>query len=874
MNYLQEIFIQSVADVYEDIVKINLENDTCTYLYAQQGTLEELDVPVKWPEIRRVFLSNIHPDDRQAVITQWYQAINEHPTGVHSFAFTYRPKNLTKDTVQKLWTMNIVLMDVENTHCALLFSKDNTIDSWGWLHLKELTRQKQTTILHNRLKLNDMIETVYEKLDSCGVLYFDINDFSKFRHHYGENAGQELFNLVKNSICDLQNEQINAYRYGKDEFIVIVNNYSKNEFRKLIQKWVDNWKTLCLDKPEGYSLALGSSWDCSPILIRELIAKAEANMFRNKKLMKSGVPMDYYVQGEIFSSYGLNQRKEFFETVEFFLDQRNEPYCLAAIDIEHFKLFNKWSGKQAGDELLISISRVLKHYEDVYDSVAAYMGGDKFAIFLPDNDELIKKMAQKLIQVTKEKTNNAGFLPAIGIYKTGEEKIDATVMYDFATEAQLHALGNYDNRISYYDETMTSTAEEELSILIESKEAIEQKQYTFYLQPKCNIITGKIVGAEALVRWIHPEKGLISPGVFIPVLEKNGFISGLDAYLWEAVCAKIREWMDNGITPVPISINVSRIDILTLDVVERLNSLIEKYQIDKKYLKIEITESAYAENTDKVLETITKLRDCSFTLLMDDFGSGYSSLNMLRNMDIDILKLDMKFLDFSHDNIKKGLGILKSVINMSNEMDLPVVVEGVETEDQVSLLIDMKVRYAQGYFFYKPMPIEQFEDIIRDENNVDYRGIYSKKIDIFQMNEVLESFILAKEKESKKMELSKMPGGFITYKADETEELLAVGTSVAFMFGCETIEEFREYVGNNFSGMVHPDDREYVQNEIIQQVQDTEWQMDYIKYRIIRKDGTIRYINDFGHLENDADGKNPHFHVFLLDVTDQVEKEI
>ena len=330
--------------------------------------------------------------------------------------------------------------------------------------------------------------------------------------------------------------------------------------------------------------------------------------------------------------------------------------------------------------------------------------------------------------------------------------------------------------------------------------------------------------------------------------------------------------MDEGIRPVPISINVSRIDMLSMDVVRELNALVDKYQIEKKYLKVEITESAYVDNANKILDILKDLEEAGYTLLMDDFGSGYSSLNMLKEAIVDILKIDMKFLDMKEADARKGFAILKSIIKMSNEMNLPIIVEGVETKEQAEFLSKMKVRYAQGYLFYRPMHIDDFEALIKDENNVDYRGIYNREEDNVSLDIIIDDMMEQSkiEDSSKSVDLSKAPGGFITYRADGSQELIAVDRSVASIYRCETVEEFREYVGNSFIGMVHPDDRERIEKEIWNQINSTEWKMDYIKYRIIRKDGTIGYICDFGHLEDCMENGEQFFQVFLLDVTEQV----
>ena len=202
------------------------------------------------------------------------------------------------------------------------------------------------------------------------------------------------------------------------------------------------------------------------------------------------------------------------------------------------------------------------------------------------DQKILTALEKDLKKISSQKTRNVGFLPALGVYKVPEGATDATGMYDNAVEAQKHVIGNFDNRICFYDEKMTEEIEKELDILNESRIALERRQFYLAVQPKCRITTGKIVGAEALVRWKHPERGMIFPGQFIPVLEKNGFISDLDLYVWEEACSHIRKWMDEGIKPVPISINVSRIDMLSMDVVKELNTLIDKYQIEKKYLKV------------------------------------------------------------------------------------------------------------------------------------------------------------------------------------------------------------------------------------------------------------------------------------------------
>ena len=284
---------------------------------------------------------------------------------------------------------------------------------------------------------------------------------------------------------------------------------------------------------------------------------------------------------------------------------------------------------------------------------------------------------------------------------------------------------------------MKRKMEENHMLLSEVQRALERDEFTFYAQPKCNMATGKIVGLESLVRWNHPERGLIGPGDFIPLLEENGFVSNLDRYIWDKVCFHLKRWIDSGHRPIPISVNVSRMDVYTLDVVKELKELTDRYGLDARLLEVEITESAYAEDTTAVTAVVEGLRTAGFTVLMDDFGSGYSSLNMLKDVNVDVLKIDMKFLDMDEQSVGKGVGILEAITRMANIVGIRMIAEGVESKEQMELLLDMGCTYGQGYYFYHPMPIEVFEPLLSDEANIDFRGIKARQIERISLQELM-----------------------------------------------------------------------------------------------------------------------------------------
>nr|WP_318692767.1 EAL domain-containing protein [uncultured Treponema sp.] len=270
---------------------------------------------------------------------------------------------------------------------------------------------------------------------------------------------------------------------------------------------------------------------------------------------------------------------------------------------------------------------------------------------------------------------------------------------------------------------MVKDLEYDLQIITEIERGLDEYEFTFFLQPKCSILDNKIVGAEALVRWNNKIRGFISPGEFIPTLEKNGKVMKVDVYIWEQVCKTIRKWMNEGKKPVPISVNVSRIDIFSVDVPTVFSNLINIYNIDPKYLEIEVTESAFMDDTRILKSVIQRLREKGFTILIDDFGSGYSSLNMLKDVQADILKMDMKFFDLNSSNYEKGVSIIKSVVDLSKNMKLTIIAEGVETSEQINLLKGMGINYVQGFYYYKPIPINEYESLIADENNISTDGV-------------------------------------------------------------------------------------------------------------------------------------------------------
>ena len=414
-------------------------------------------------------------------------------------------------------------------------------------------------------------------------------------------------------------------------------------------------------------------------------------------------------------------------------------YCIVAIDIEHFRLFNKLYGRSSGDEVIRYIYTCLKQSALEYDGIDAYLGGDNFVAFLPDDDEVLNNIRQKIIKKFSEWNNTSAFFPLFGVYTIKDTSVLPELMYDHAMLALSHAEEDYKWHICRYTIEMESSLEKEVYLLAAIEEGLEKGEFTFFAQPQCNIATGQIVGAEALVRWQKPDGEVLLPGGFIPVLEKNKMIDQLDRYVWEKVCQWLKGWIDQGYSPVPISINVSRIDIYAMDVPKYIFSLLEKYQIPEHLIKIEITESAYTENNNRISHAVNTFRNRGLVVMMDDFGCGYSSLNMLKNIPVDVLKLDMRFLQFKEEERQKSANILESIVNMAGLLHLPIVVEGVENESQEKFVQKLGCRYIQGFYNYKPLPIKKFEELLRDKRQIDTQGLVYKQVEPMHIREFIDT---------------------------------------------------------------------------------------------------------------------------------------
>ena len=564
--------------------------------------------------------------------------------------------------------------------------------------------------------------------------------------------------------------------------------------------------------------------------------------------------------GKINELTGLCNETAFFEEVERFLQVTDEKtYCMLAMDVEHFRLYNQLHGREAGDALLRFIADMLCTYCSLQGGVAGYLGGDNFALVTEYNKETLEQLGEGIRDEIRHKNNTTGYPPAYGIYIIEDRMESASVMYHRATLALSYVIGNYTTRMKEYYPDMDGKLEEEIRLLSEIQHGMDNDEFTFFIQPQCDITTGKIVGGESLVRWIKPDKGMISPGVFIPVLEKNGFIADLDRIVWEKVCQWLQECMKRGYKPVPISVNVSRIDIFSLDVPKYMVSLIEKYEITPDLLKIEITESAYAEDGDAIVDTVTRLREYGFIVMMDDFGSGYSSLNMLKSVPVDVLKMDMRFLEINESEEEKGIGILESVINMARQMRIPIVVEGVETQIQENLLRKMGCCYTQGYLYYKPMSIASFEKLLVNVDGLDHSGFWYRQAESVHLREFLDTNLFSDTV------INNIIGPAIFYDVYKNKvEITRVNEQYFQLAGILRQEE--EDYRKRFWNSVRDDDRQLLYSIFAQAYKNVaEGASGFINF--LRRDGVTLWVNIKVFFLREKDG-HALYYASLTDMTD------
>lgn len=435
-------------------------------------------------------------------------------------------------------------------------------------------------------------------------------------------------------------------------------------------------------------------FDGRDAVLATLVALGDNEQVVMQNMMEQAVKLMDHTPDEVDKLTGISNRIRFYDQTQVAIQDLYNNYAIVLLDIERFKNINDIHGIAEGDQVLRFVARVLQetygnqnNYARLHsDMFVFYMSYDKKGEIIKEIEKLRKKISNNPFQydiVTK-----------FGIYLVNDRSIPVNLMCDRAMMAERTVKGNIMKFCAFYDEHYREEMLRAGQIEQDMEKALTEHQYQMYLQPKYRLKDNSLCGAEVLCRWQHPEKGLIPPNDFIPLFEKNGFILKLDEYMWEEACKNIRRWLDQGRSVVPISVNISRYHIQHNDLEKALMELIHKYDLTPDML-------------NRVLDRLQKL---GFKLEVDDFGSGFSSLNLIRNISVDTIKIDKEFLD-SEIASEKGKIVVNHTIGMAKDLHLQVIAEGVETKAHVDFLKNSNCDIAQGFYFAKPMPVPEFERI-------------------------------------------------------------------------------------------------------------------------------------------------------------------
>ncbi|MDD3429972.1 MAG: EAL domain-containing protein, partial [Oscillospiraceae bacterium] len=506
-----------------------------------------------------------------------------------------------------------------------------------------------------------------------------------------------------------------------------------------------------------------------------------------EKMQSAMYMLEYNAEHEPLT--GLYNRSTFYaKTAKMLQSNRDISYVLITWDIARFKVINDLFGSAVGDRILQTIAMKL---DSMLCDVGTYsrLAADNFAVCIPQEYMTVEEMRAQLDEFLGYLNINYDIPLYAGVYEIEDVNLPVDQMCDRANMAKDTVLGSYVRRYAVYDDALRKTLLEEQEMVGEMDTALASGQFCVYLQPIYSLTSGTPIGAEALVRWIHPQKGMISPAAFIPLFERNSFITELDYFVWEEVCSFIHKRMEQNLPIVPVSVNVSRVNLYNPYLCDMIVALTEKYNIPTAMLKLEITETAYTEDPHQLLEVIDQLQEKGFIILMDDFGSGYSSLNMLKDIPANVLKLDMRFIDDIEENSRGG-NVLSSVVRMAKWLNMDVIAEDVETKEQLAFLRSIGCDSVQGFYFARPMEKDKFELLLGDKGqktqeeikknieSVDFDLMWTTKGNsAYMMEELLDGMALY-ELHEEELQLIRVNDNYYTVFGDSPKTLFTKNNKI------------------------------------------------------------------------------------------------
>lgn len=679
-----------------------------------QGALRDLGLPSEHIDnCRDYWKTRVHPDDLEACINDIDQVYNGTK---HRRVMQYRVRNAVGDYV-------------------LCRARGFRIDGDGnvpSLYVGELVNHSlaetvdAATGLGTQRMLANAIDACRRDRCETGLIAVRVRGTTKLNELYGAEAVDNMLAEYAGRMLSITRGRSRVYRSRSVQFVVLSNDLDHEAFEQLtrhlkeavfapVQIAGDTITPVCLVVPAFYEHLTHQATAVLGELDRRL--RTAGGLVPNDSLLMPEAERKSAIAERIDSLTGLYRPSEFMRRANAFLEARRDgAWCIATVDMGHMRLFNEWHGQAEGDRVLADVGTVLKDIESADMGVAGYWGQDDFCVLIPFKHITVHQIYNRVREAVVRHDDGVGFWPSMGVYpidSNEEITIDAQAKAMFTNR---RAKNDFKERIAIF-----CPAEYEREVvfhrtLTEFQYALSDGRITYHLQPQVDMETGEIIGAEALTRWIDKDGSLISPATFIPALEESGFVVTLDKYIWQGVASWLRERLDRGLRVVPISLNVSRVDILACDVAEHMGALAAQYNLPPELMRIEITETAYTGESEAVDKLTADLHTRGFSTYMDDFGTGQSTLAMLKNVNVDVIKLDRTFVSIDGDH-GRSTQIISSMLEMAHSLHLPVVVEGVETNEQANVLRQMGARDAQGFLYYRPMPAKVFEALLDGGNN-------------------------------------------------------------------------------------------------------------------------------------------------------------
>lgn len=674
-----------------------------------QGALRDFGLPSEHiDDCRSYWKTRVHPDDLEAYTQDIYQVFY----GSKRYrVMQYRVRNAEGDYVL----------------CRVRGYRIDGNGNTPSLYVGELVNHSlvetvdPATGLGTQRMLVNAIDGCRRDNHQTGLIAVRVRGTTQLNEHYGADAVDAMLSEYAGRMLSLTRGRSRVFRSRSVQFVVLTDGLDRDAFDCLardlervisapVQIADDTITPTCLVVPVYYERLVNQA----PAVLDELDRRLRAinGPFQNKSLSIPEIDRKGAVAERIDPLTGLYRPSEFMLRANAFLATvRDGAWCIATVDMGHMRLFNEWHGQAEGDRVLADVGTVLKDIENAGLGVAGYWGQDDFCILAPFEHDAIHRIYARVREAVAKHDDGVGFWPSMGVYPIDHREqitIDAQAK---AMYANRRAKNDFKDRIAVFRPEEYKREVAFHRTLTEFQYALSNDRITYYLQPLVDMETGEIIGAEALTRWIDKDGSLIPPASFIPALEESGFVVTLDKYIWQGVASWLRGRIDRGLRVVPISLNVSRVDILACDVAEHMGALADQYNLPPELMRIEITETAYTGESEAVDKLTADLHNRGFSTYMDDFGTGQSTLAMLKNVNVDVIKLDRTFVPVDGDQ-GRSVQIISSMLEMAQSLHLPVVVEGVETEGQAQLLRQMGARFAQGFLYYRPMPAAEFEALL------------------------------------------------------------------------------------------------------------------------------------------------------------------